>query len=454
MFETLAWQDDSGKTPQPLLASEWKLIDPLTWRMTLRKDVKFHDGSLLTSADVIYNWQRVNKPDLKSPIPGRLSTTADITAIDANTIEIKTKTPDPIMLKRLNDFAILPKAYLEKVGDAEFGKNPIGTGPMRFKEFRPDDRIVVTRWDEHLTRKPKLTEVTIRVVPDPGARLNGLRTGEVDIADQISIEGGESIKRDGMQVFERPNGVGAFIIDTVGMEGVNPGPLVDKRVRQAINYAVDKETLAKTVYRGFSKPGGQFVQPGDYGYNPDVKPYPYDPAMAKRLLAEAGYPNGFKTTMDVYTVVPGATETAQYVQSQLKDVGVEVELIPFAEFAVYVDKIYKRKPIAPLFGPGSLQLASLGDPDQALQFYWSGQRAFGKRFDSPDFDRLYLASREEMDVAKREAILRDLMKVAHDDSPSLYTVSVTVLFGVSKTVAGYEVRMPDDFRLDPIYRTK
>ncbi|MFN8535104.1 MAG: ABC transporter substrate-binding protein [Dehalococcoidia bacterium] len=453
MFETLVWQDDSGKEVLPLLASEWKLVDPTTWRFTLRKDAKFHDGTPVTAADVEFTWQRAQKPELKSVIPGNIGTVANVRAIDPSTVEIATKAADPLLLKRLALLAVLPKAYIERVGDPEFGLKPIGSGPYRFVEFKPDAQVVVQAWKEHAYRKPILTEVVIRSVPDGSARINGLRTGEIDYANALSIEGAEQLKREGFSVDVANSGSGGYAMDTWGIDGPITGPLADKRVRQAINYAVDKDTLAKTIWKGFTSPESQLVQKQTVGFNAELKPYPFDVTKAKQLLADAGYANGFKLTMDYWIISPEGMATALYVQSQLKAVGIEVDLNAFTEYPVLVDKLYKRKPRADILAFGLRNIPTV-DSDTVLAWFWSGQKSLGKHYDNPAYDEVYLASAKEMDAAKREKLLGQALSILREDAPWLYLVEGALVNAAAKSVGGPTVRIPDDFRLDVVYRTK
>lgn len=452
MYETLTLLSDGGRNLEPLLATEWKTTDPTTWRLTLRKDSKFHDGSALTAADVAFSWQRVQRPELKSPVPGGMASIADITAVDPQTVEIKTKAPDPILLRRLSQLSVLPKAYLERVGDAEFAAKPIGSGPFKLKDFKPDDRVVVTRWDEHPYRKPKLTEITIRAVPDAATRLTGLRTGELDMAMLLSVEAADTLKREGFQTLVASQGIAGALFDAWGTDGSN-GAISDKRVRQALNYAVDRETMAKTIYRGFAKPVGLHIKEGAFGFNPDIKPYTYDPKKAKELLAAAGYTNGLQLQMDIW---PGQSAENQpnglFVQSQFKEIGVDLELV-ILDSTAFVDRIYKRKPQSPLL-LGGLSTDPLADADAALTWFWSSQPTFGKRLNNPEFDAAYVASRSEMDPKKREDLLKKAAAALQDDPGFLSLVDSIQITAFSKTVIGFSEPVDGWPVMDRIARIK
>jgi peptide/nickel transport system substrate-binding protein len=437
MFETLVWLDNTGREVRPLLAAEWRLVDPTTWRFTLRSGSKFHDGTPLTAEDVVFSWNRAANPALRSQVPGNAPSIASMSVVDPNTVEVKTKAPSPLLLRHVEQLAIVPKAYLERVGDEEFRAKPIGSGPFRFKEFRPEDRVVVTGWMEHPFRKPTLTEVTIRAIPDQTVRATGLRLKELDAALQLGFDSAEALQREGLEVVSRSTGVIGALMDSIGGGGIEPGPMADKRVRQALSYAVNREELAKGLFRGFSQPAGYLIREGVFGYNPDVKPYTFDPAKAKQLLAEAGYPNGFKQDLEYWNFSANINNTALYLQDQFKkNLNIDLELKPL-ESAIFVQKIYKRQPIATLYLGG---LGSGTDADTSLVWYWSENPSFGKRYNNPEFDRVYLESTRELDPAKREKLLQQAVAILQEDPPWLGLVTNVDVSAWHKTVADFNPR--------------
>ncbi|MDW8254504.1 MAG: ABC transporter substrate-binding protein [Chloroflexota bacterium] len=437
IFETLVWLDDTGREVRPLLASEWRLVDPTTWRFTLRPGSKFQDGTPLTAEDVVFSWNRVTNPALRSQVPGNAPSIASITAIDLGTVEVKTKAPSPLLLRHIEQLAIVPKAYLERVGDEEFRAKPIGSGPFRLKEFRPDDRVVVTAWMEHPFRKPTLTEITIRAIPDQNARATGLRLKELDVGLQLNFEAAEALQREGLEVISRSTGIIGVLMDPIGGGGVEPGPIADRRVRQALAYAVNREELARGLFRGFAQPAGYLIREGMVGYNPDIKPYTFDPVKARQLLAEAGYPNGFKQDLEYWNFSAAINNTALYLQDQFKrNLNIDLELKPI-EAAVFVQKIYKRQPIA------SLYLGGLGtgtDADTSLVWFWSENPSFGKRYNNPEYDRIYLESTRELDPARRERLLQQAVAILQEDPPWLGLVTNVDVSAWQKSVSGFVPR--------------
>jgi ABC-type transport system substrate-binding protein len=279
-----------------------------------------------------------------------------------------------------------------------------------------------------------------------------LRTGELDFASGLSVEHADILKREGMGLDLQGPFVAGALLDTWGVDGTNVGPIADKRVRQAINYAIDRETLAKTIYRGLSEPAGYLIPPGINGHDPSIKPYTYDPARARQLLAQAGYPNGFTIDMEFIIASPETQPTVLYLQSQLKAVGIEVNLLPI-EIGIFREKIYKLKPIAPIYF-GGLNAGPFVDGDWLLTWFWSENKQFGKRFNNPEFDRVYVQSVQEMDPQKREALMRQAAAILQEDPGWLGLVTSYGVAGYAKTIQGLKVRPDGNPFADTIVRLK
>lgn len=454
VFETLVLLDDLASTVLPGIAASWTMRDATSWRLTLRPDARFHDGSSVTADDVVYSWWRANRQEMKSPIPGRLPTIENVARVSTGEVLITTKTPDPLFLKRLANFAVVPKAYIQRVGDQEFAARPIGSGPFQVQERLPDDMLVLRGWKEHPYRKPYLDEVRIRAVADTAARLDLLRTGGCDIAMQISIDSSYGLQRDGFALDVRTADTIGVWLDSIGGNGIEPGPISDTRVRQALNYAVDRQALAASVYRGLAKPAGTLFLDGVFGADPKLTPYRYDLARAKALLAEAGYPNGFETTLEVRAGSLERTNTAVFLKEAFEVIGVSLSVVE-VEYAVVSNKMYKRAAIAPLYLNGSVSAAT-GDAEATFLWFWSGKNAWGVRYHNVEFDAAFQASREQIDTAKREVLLQRATRVLHDDPPYLALVTGVTLGARASTVGGMTSRRSDmDWNLlDTLYRTK
>ncbi|GIW09886.1 MAG: hypothetical protein KatS3mg061_0943 [Dehalococcoidia bacterium] len=263
-----------------------------------------------------------------------------ISRLDERTVEVVTRAPDPLLLKKLTLFAVVPKAYTERIGAKEFVLKPVGSGPFKVREYVPDQRLVLEAFSEHAYRKPKLQQIVFRPIPESAQRLTGLRLGEIDVAQAISFEQAEQARREGFTLTSNDYQIMGIWFDTWGMDG-NPGPIKDKRVRQAIAYALDRETLARTIFRGLTRPVGVMMTDIAFGYNPNLTPYRYDLAKARQLMAEAGYPNGFRVQVEFLPTTSEYQPVALWVQDQIKQIGIETDLAP-VDGPTFGQKWYKR----------------------------------------------------------------------------------------------------------------
>ncbi|MFN8534470.1 MAG: ABC transporter substrate-binding protein [Dehalococcoidia bacterium] len=446
VFDPVLHQKDDGSV-EPGAATAWKSVDEKTWQFTIRTDMKFHDGTPMRVEDVIFSVKRAADISFKYAVTSRMDTIQDAVRVDDKTVNVITNRPDGLLLKRMAMVSILPQAYLEKVGDAEFGNKPIGTGPYKLVKFVPDTEIVVAAMPEHPFRKATgISEVSIRNVPEAAARVAGLKSGELDIADTIPIDQADSLKNAGFGAIIVDSGSSTgYWLDTVVGKSPKTGPMADTRVRQALNYAIDKESIAKNIYKGYTKPEqGQFVQPETFGFNPNLKMFPYDPAKAKQLLAQAGYANGFKITLASLTISAEGNALNLFVQDQLKQIGVELEIQPIGEYAVFRDYFYGVRQRSDLFAPGLINTPAL-DADFALIWFCTCQADPGRwHFNSPEFDRAYQASQVEVNEAKRKELLQKAIEVIYNDPPYLFTVQGTRLTFYNKKVQGMSRRAADN----------
>jgi peptide/nickel transport system substrate-binding protein len=437
IFEQLLTQDPTGREVRPMLASGWKLIDPQTYEFTLRGDGRFHDGTPLTATDVAFSVNRAVDPEKRYPIgASRFPTIEGAEAVDDKTVRVKTKSVDVLLLKRMAYLSILPKGYLERVGDEEFTIKPVGSGPYKVKEFVTGDRLVLIPHTEHAWRKGRFSEVVIKNVPEASARVAGLRTGELHYISATPIDQVDALKAAGFQAVQLDAGSSGGY----RMTAINYEPLRDKRVRQAINYAIDKEAIVKSIYRGYTQvEQGQFLQPGVFGYHPNLKPYPYDPAKARQLLAEAGYANGFDLKIEAKVDRADIAQVGQFVQDQLRAIGIRATFEQIVDQAAAEDKIFGRVQRAPLWASGLITTPYM-DADAALVWFWSGQPPATRYYENPEFDQYFLPSRTENDPKKREELIWKALEVLREDPPYLFLIQTTEIHMYSPKLQGVTKR--------------
>lgn len=324
----------------PDLATKWtQSKDGLTWTFFLRKGVKFHDGTPFNAEAVKYTFERFLGPEkpLKSSLHTPIIKSVDV--VDDYTVRFNLKTPFAFLL---NNLAHSASGIVSPAAHKKWGKDltlhPVGTGPFKFVEWVRGDHVTLARNDDYFGGRPHLEKIMVRTVKEDSARVLGLEAGDYDLIVRIPPEDVPRLMQEGKaRIFAAQSNRALRISFNAAKK-----PFDDIRVRQALNYAVDKESIVKNIYQGMASVIPDVVGPLNVGYAA-VKGYPYDPAKAKKLLAEAGYPNGFKTTL----WTPQGRylkdyELSQAVQQQLQAVGVDAKLETF-EWGAYLAAIRKPK---------------------------------------------------------------------------------------------------------------
>ncbi len=350
MFDTLVRMDADSRL-QPALAASWKVIDPTTWEFKLRDGVRFHDGTPLTADDVIYSLDRPGKL-VNSPAGFAIFTKAIATkqAVDASTIRITTAGPYPLLLSDLSTIYILSRKAAEGVATEDFAKGTgmIGTGPYRFTSFLRDDRVELAANPAPWGDKPGWDKVTMRFIPNNTARLAGLLAGDVDGIEGVPAADLSAVKANPKLVFGQKVSARLVYFYVDGGRAETPqvtakdgsklakNPLADQRVRQAMSLAINREAITERVMAGLGYPTGNLVPESLFGYDPTLKVPAFDPEAAKKLLAEAGYPDGFAIT--IHGPNDRLVNDAQIVQAvgqMLSRIGIatKVETAPMASYA-------------------------------------------------------------------------------------------------------------------------
>ncbi|MCC7104044.1 MAG: hypothetical protein IT307_02795 [Chloroflexi bacterium] len=411
----------------PVLATEWKLLDQTTWQFKLRPNVKFSNGEPWNANVAKFNFERVRQPDVKSGFLLFVDDIARVEVVDPMTLNLVTKTPSPSLPINISRISMVAQQYATEKGLPTMAKSPVGTGPYRVSEYVQDERVVLEPNPTYWGSKPTLTKITFRPVPDPASRVAALKTGRADVITLVPIPDVEGIKADQhLDVLAQPGQRSIFVqINTMKYEG----PLKDQKVRQALNYAVDKDALIKSVLTGFgAKLNGTFVTPSYFGYNPNLQPYPYDPAKARQLLTEAGYPDGFETSL---TTPQGRymadKELAEAVAGQLVKVGVRVS-VKVKDWGVITQEVGDHT-LGPLAFYG---LSSVPDATTLLAYQLTGSR--NSQRSVPAFDAVIKEARQTMDDAKRIQLLHKAAEVLRDDAYIIFLTQQFDLYGYNTKV--------------------
>jgi len=431
IFESLVKNDPSGAVV-PGLAVSWEVIDDHTWEFKLA-EATFHDGSPLTAEDVQYSLER---PALvpNSPSPYTIYTRPIIRTeiVDDHTIRLITENPYPGLIQDLTNLLIVSKSAAESATTQDFnsGKSAVGTGPFSFVSFTPDDRIVMKRNENYWGEAPEWDNVTVRFIPNDGARAAALLSGAVDAienvpppdlprfmnSDQIVFEGAKSRR----MVFLFLDS-GSDRAPTVTANDGSPlaeNPLKDPRVRKAISLAIDRKALSERVLMGLGYPTLNIAFDSGEGYLPELDEVPFDPEQAKGLLAEAGYPEGFRITLATpNNRMLNDEQVAQGIAQMLTQVGIrtEVDAMPFT---VVNTRGGKGEFGFSMMGWGST--LDSGTTVRAIIACKNDERGWGPvnwgNYCNPELDELTLKATSTMDSAERRALYEDVSRMVAEDT--------------------------------------
>jgi peptide/nickel transport system substrate-binding protein len=450
MFETLVGQN-AKMDLIPRLATAWKSVDDTTWEFTLRDGAKFSNGQPFTAQDVIFTFCRVmnNEQSIGGSYPAIVQKFANVEARDGNKLVIKTHKPYPLLPNDLTRTGMLWSGIVEHgpitfdlknkcgvtgpwptVADFNNGRDVIGTGPYTLKSYVKGTGIELTRNDAYWGDKPAWQTVKLIPVPAAGPRLTGLLAGDFDLIENPAA-------RDVKRISETP-GFGHVITPSVRVvyfqfdvarspsptvkaaDGKNP--LQDVRVRRAISMAIDRKTIAARIMDGAATPANQFLPDGMFGTLPHPPELKYDPEGAKKLLADAGYPNGFElaisSTNDRYI---NDAQISQAVAQYLSRVGIKTTVDAMTR-SVYFPKRAKREFSFAMGGWSS----ETGEASSFLQYWVTrfdkehglGTSNYGG-YDNPEFDAVFKRALVTVDPAEREKLLQQSLTLALADLPSI-----------------------------------
>ncbi len=345
LYDSLV-ETDPALAILPRLATRWLNPDELTWVFEVRRDVRFHDGTLLQADDVVASLVRA-RDHPRSQFRAALQSVVEVEASSAYEVRVRTHEPTPTLLRYLVPIAIAPSERLTSATPLE--RDPVGSGPYRFIAKDAGTAAITLRrfagfWGGNAT----LDRVTVRAIPDEKERLRMLVAGAADLITDVPPSGVAQLRSVSDLRLLRATGLReTFLVFDVSRQKTpyaSPprNPFLDKRVRQAFVHAVDRGRLVREVLLGFGQEATQFAAPGVFGFNPEIRPTPFDPEAARRLLAEAGHPAGFSLTLDAPRGVhPGDADAAQRVAEDLRAVGVAVQLNLLPKEPMF-DKLARR----------------------------------------------------------------------------------------------------------------
>jgi peptide/nickel transport system substrate-binding protein len=426
---------DSKARVVPELAASHRLVGEDAWEITLKRGVKFHNGSDFTAEDVAFTLARApNVPNSPSSFGIYTRAVTGVEIVDSHTIRLRTQGPYPLLPVDLAQVVMLDKQTHENATTEDFnaGRVAYGTGPFRFVRYLPGDRIELERNDTYHGEKPHWARVNYRIIVNDAARSSALLAGDVDFIDQVATSDIERLRRDqrvqlsevvGLRIIylalDRSRGEGGtpHVTNAQG-QPISPNPLNDLRVRRALSMAINREGITRQVMEGAAIPAGQFLPEGVFSHVPGLLPPRHDVDGARKLLAEAGFPQGFNITIhgpnDRYI---NDSRIIQAIAQMWTRAGINtrVEASPWAS---YIARASRQEFSVFLVGWGT-STGEASSPLRSLVATYNRDTGMGPsnrgRFSNPEVDRLLAEALRTLDDAAREKLLQDATRVAMED---------------------------------------
>ena len=420
-----------GQKMGPSLAEAWKESpDGLVYEFKLRRGLTFHNGDPITSEDVKFSYDRYQGAGARE----FRTRVREVQVVDPLTVRFYLKDPWPDFMTFYGTTAtaagiVVPKKYIEQVGPDGFRQRPIGAGPYRLVSQRPGIDMTFEAFPKYWRKVPNVKKLVLKGVPDSTTRLAMLKSGETDIAIALDGPEAEAVKRDPRMGLVDSRHASIFWIEFA--EQWDPkSPWADKRLRQAVNYSLDRKSINEAACLGFCPPAGVIV-PRVMDFALQAPPPPYDPQRARQLLAEAGYPNGVDA--GDFVPIPGFATVGEAAMNNLNAVGIRVRMRLLERAAFYA--AWQEKKLRGLF------LTAVGNSGNAASrveafMYSKGSYAYGGY---PDIDELFLQQARERDVAKREALLHRIQQLTIDRVMYAPIMDLRGLIGIGPRVADHTI---------------
>lgn len=449
----------SSVETEPDLAENYEVTtDGLTWTFHLHKNVLFHDGTPLTADAVKTSVMRQMDEHHPLHVAGKMryahvlfgdpsstetALVADVTAPDDYTVTFQLARRYVAFAQNLamTGASVISPSAANTYGK-DFNTTMVGTGPFRLRSYKQDQSIVLERNEDYWGTRPPLDEIRFRILRDSNVRLNSIRRGESDVIAGVEPTAVSLLEKDRyVQVLSEPS----MSLGYIGLNNTKP-PFDNVLVRQAINYAIDKEYIAKTLFSGSSVAATGIIPPGMLGFDPARKGYPYDPKKAKQLLAEAGYPNGFTVKFSTHdrprVYNPVGSKLAERVQQDLAKIGVTAN-IDQMEFPAFLDRTKSKQ----YEMANSGWVSDNGDPDNFI-FELAGREDNEAGYINLEATRLMREAQGEMDLQKRAALYKQADKMLNENPPFACLNNAKQTLAIRKRVKNFHLHPTAVTQLD------
>jgi peptide/nickel transport system substrate-binding protein len=433
VFDHLAARDLKTGRVGPGLATSWKTLDDTTWEVKLRQGVRFHDGHPFTAASVKATFDRVLDPKLKLTARGNHAKIKSVEIVDDHTVRFRTDGPYPLFVERLTAQVMQSDKVIKEKGHEWMQENPVGTGPYKLVRWNRKQEHLLVRNDDYWGPKPAFKHMRVRIIPEQATQLAELISGGVDVIKAVPPDQMDVIDKSGQaRTTTSPILRTAMLqLDQAARSG--PSPFTDRRVRQAANLAADMDGIIKHVLNGLGDRVATAVNPMALGFDQGLQPYRQDIARAKKLLADAGYPNGFEVRFRTMgpIVEPAIQQTNDAIVADLAKAGITAKQNLVGDIGPYVAQVKEGK-AGPLFN-WSWGYYSVFDADAILYDNFKCGEPYSY-YCNKELDDLIHGGRSTLDPKKRTEIYAKAQKILFDDAAYVYKWGLRGVWGVSNRV--------------------
>lgn len=418
LFEPL---EDGGVAPG--IAESWDFPDDTTLVVNIRPGLTFHNGEPIDAEAVRYSFERLVDESLGSPHRGRMGQVSGVRVVDDMTVEFTTSAPFAPILHLMSYYLpIVPPVATEATETDAFNRNPIGAGPYMLESWERGGDVVLTAFDGYWGDAPGYDRVIFRTIPEESARVASFVTGEVQIIEGVSVRSQQSIERSGRGTLTDSMGVMPYV-------GLNTreGIFTDERVRQAVNLGVNRDLINEALFNGRGILAAGPISPRTFGADLSLEPYPYDPERARELLAEAGYPDGFETTLSYPTNMTQIDEQAQAIAADLELIGVRAALQPLDRAVMWERYVAREHDMFIYWWDDN------PEPDRYMySLFHSNSRDY--YYSNPETDAALDLGRSTLDREERAEIYAGIDRALYDEAPWLYLYIVPETYAVASDV--------------------
>jgi peptide/nickel transport system substrate-binding protein len=440
LFDPFVGALQPGGVYEPGIAESWeRTADGMTWTFHLREGVKFHDGTECTAADVVFSMEALMSPEVITSDARIMRSQIDtFEIVDDYTLVIHLKVPAAELWKGMEakgaGLHIMPKDYVEKNGWDYFNEHPIGTGPWKLID-QDFGQYMLFESVGNFRQQPEFDTLKLIVVPEDGTRIAMLKTGVIDMAS-ISPDRVDEVKAAGKQVWSYAAGDGASTYLYWDMNNPDDYALGDIRVRKALAYAINREELAEELFGGYAAPLGlAYASPDEPWFDAEaLAPYPYDPDESKRLLAEAGYPNGFDMKINTVAWAPWMVTLNEAISGYWDKIGVRAEIRMYTQSAI--NPLMAKEERTEIWGSGTTYKVGYPNGFQLKVSYYTP--GYHRNHNNQELNDLILQVEQTMDAEERVKLAREAAIMAYEEYTTIPSLVFDDIWGVSNRIAAWD----------------